>query len=148
MKKLTVLIAAMVMTASFSMAQHQNATSRNKGKVYNEKWSNNSYSKRSGRGAMTNINSFQKQARENIAYGIIDGSITSKEAKRLLGFSERIEIKENRFMRNGRLTGHEVNELKDDINVLNRMISKDIRDGERSRADVVMHQRKRQIYRN
>jgi hypothetical protein len=155
MKKLTVLIAGMVMTASISMAQHQNTSAKN-GKVYNEKWSNNSYDKkwdnksydrRDGRGAVMNINSFQKEARESIAYGIIDGSITSFEAKRLLEFAERIEIKENRYMRNGRLTGHEVNELKDDINVLNRMIRRDIRDGERSRADVNMQHRKRQLQR-
>jgi hypothetical protein len=146
MKKLMVLITAMVMTASMTMAQHKNATAKN-GYDYSTNWNKKTSINRGGRGAMMNINSFQKQARENIAYGIINGTITSNEAKHLLEFAERIEIKENKFMRNGRLTGQEVNELKENLNVLNRMIEKDIRDGERSRADVDKH-RKRPVYRN
>ena len=135
MKKLMVLIAAMVMTISTSMAQHyeKNATARN-GKTYTERWNNGrkTFSGRSTRG----INSFQKQAREQIAYGIIDGSITSNEARKLLEFSERIEIKENRFMRNGRLSSYEVRILRDDLSTMDRMIRRELRDRERSRADV------------
>jgi hypothetical protein len=142
MKKLTVLIAAMVMIASVSMAQYQNEYAKNR-KVYVENYSQHN---RNSRGEMMNINSFQKLARESIAYGIIDGSITSNEAMRLLGFAERIEIKENRFMRNGRLNNNQARNLKEDINELNRMIRKDIRDRERSKADVSMNRKRRPVY--
>ncbi|MFT5883889.1 MAG: hypothetical protein ACI9IP_000339 [Arcticibacterium sp.] len=136
MKKLMVLAAAMVITVSTSMAQHydKNATARN-GKVYTEKSNNNRGRVLNGR-STRGINSFQKEAREHIAYGIIDGTITSNEARRLLEFSERIEIKENRFSRNGRLSSYEMRILKEDLNDLDKMIRRDLRDRERSIADV------------
>jgi hypothetical protein len=145
MKKLTVLIAAMVMTASASMAQHQNAYAKN-GQVYTQDYSRYETSHRSSRGTMMNINSFQRQARERIADGIVEGTITSHEAKRLLEFAERIEIKENRYLRNGRLTTNESRELKEDLNDLNRMIIRDIRDGDRAPVDVNNHRKGAPVY--
>jgi hypothetical protein len=81
------------------------------------------------------INSFQEQARERIADGIVQGTINSKEAQRLLEFAERIEIKENRYLRNGRLTPNESRELEQDLTVLNRMISREKRDNDRQYVD-------------
>jgi hypothetical protein len=136
MKNLLVLMVAMVMLVSTSTAQYyeNNASARN-GKTYTERWNDNRDRAISGR-SKRGINSFQKQAREQIAYGIIDGSITFREATRLLDFSERIEIKEDRFSRNGRLSSHQVRVLKEDLTDLDNMIRRDLRNRERSRADV------------
>lgn len=75
------------------------------------------------RSASRMINSFQQQARERIAWGISRGLITGRESRRLLEFAERIEWKENRFMRNGRLSSGQAQELKRDLLVLDRMIT-------------------------
>lgn len=81
------------------------------------------------------VNSFQREARENIAYGIINGTITAREAKVLLEAAERIEIKENRFLRNGRLTSRESNELQRDLASLNRAIEREKRDNDKAYVD-------------
>jgi hypothetical protein len=81
------------------------------------------------------INMMQREARERIANGIINGTINSYEAGRLLGIAEKIEIKENRMLRNGRLTGNEVRELEDDLIRLNRMIMRNKRDNDVAPVD-------------
>lgn len=81
------------------------------------------------------INSFQRQARERIANGIVEGTVNSNEAKRLLEFAERIETKENRYMRNGRISNSEARELQEDLSRLNRMISRETRDFDRQNND-------------
>lgn len=87
-----------------------------------------------GRGGMF-VNSFQRQSRDRIAEGISRGLITGREAKKLLTFAEEIERKENRYMRNGRLTQREANELTADLNALNRMITRETRDRDRLNND-------------
>lgn len=83
------------------------------------------------RNASRMINSFQQQARERIAWGISRGLITGRESKRLLEMADRIEWKENRFMRNGRLSPGQAQELKQDLMVLDRMITHAKSNGER-----------------
>lgn len=93
-----------------------------------------------GRGGA--INTFQRDARERIAAGIVEGTINSREAERLLSFAEKIEMKENRYMRNGRLTPNEVRELREDLGMLNRMIAKEKRDFDNAPVDRGYHQHK------
>jgi len=83
------------------------------------------------RNASRMINSFQQQARERIAWGISRGLITGRESKRLLEFADRIEWKENRYMRNGRLSAGQAQELKQDLIVLDRMITHAKANGDR-----------------
>ncbi|MBK6977645.1 MAG: hypothetical protein IPH28_11560 [Cytophagaceae bacterium] len=78
------------------------------------------------------INSFQHQAKMRINEGIAKGLITHREANRLWNEYERIERKENRFMRNGRISRSEANELEHDLARLNRMISQEKRDFNRN----------------
>ncbi len=145
MKKLMTIAAAVLFTVTAASAQYRASTYGNKGyDTYASKghsdnndrnWGyDRGYNKSNSASGM--INSFQREARESIASGIVNGSITSYEAKRLLEMAEKIEAKENRFMRNGRLTNNEVRELKEDLAVLNRIIVKEKRDNDRSNADV------------
>ena len=69
------------------------------------------------------ISSFQQAARDRIAFGISRGLITGREANRLIDFADRIEMKENRYMRNGRLSPGEVQELKRDLLILDQFIT-------------------------
>ena len=81
------------------------------------------------------IDSYQREARRQIANGIESGRITSNEAKRLLREAERIEMKENRFKRDGRLDNFERKELAQDLAVLNTWIAREKRDRERITFD-------------
>jgi hypothetical protein len=80
------------------------------------------------------INSFQKQARERIANGVAMGKLTSREVNKLMRFYEKIEIKENRYLRNGRISNHEAHELQNDLNELNMLISREMRNREQYRS--------------
>jgi len=97
------------------------------------------YDKRDNRGRYeTNydrIDSYQREARRQIANGIESGRITSNEAKRLLREAERIEVKENRFRRDGRLDAGERRELSQDLAVLNGWIAREKRDRDRITYD-------------
>ncbi|MBA4851084.1 hypothetical protein [Emticicia sp. BO119] len=77
------------------------------------------------------IESYQFQARNEIAQGIKTGRITSNEAKKLLREAERIEVKENRFKRDGRLDNFERRELEQDLAVLHSWIAREKRDRDR-----------------
>ncbi|UTA69193.1 hypothetical protein [Emticicia sp. 21SJ11W-3] len=81
------------------------------------------------------IDSYQREARRQIAFGIEGGRITSNEAKRLLREAERIEMKENRFKRDGRLDGFERRELAQDLAMLNNWIAREKRDRDRITYD-------------
>lgn len=81
------------------------------------------------------IDNYQREARRQIAFGIESGRITSHEAKRLLREAERIEAKENRFKRDGRLDAFERRELAQDLAVLNSWIAREKRDRERVTYD-------------
>lgn len=85
--------------------------------------------------SIAKINNFQRQALEHIADGILNGSITANEAKRLLDVAERIEKKENRYLRNRKLTSREFRELSRDLEALDRMIARERRNRDRSSLD-------------
>lgn len=94
------------------------------------------YDKRDGRygrndNAFDRVDSYQREARRQIANGVESGKITSREAKPLLREAERIEIKENRFSRDGRLDPMERRELAQDLAVLNSWIAREKRDRDR-----------------
>ncbi|MFN3488270.1 MAG: hypothetical protein ACK4YV_04015 [Emticicia sp.] len=77
------------------------------------------------------IDSYQREARRQIAFGIETGRITSRESKRLLREVEQIEFKENRYKRDGNLDPRERRDLMEDLAVLNRWINREKRDGDR-----------------
>lgn len=81
-----------------------------------------------GRSGANMVNSFQKEAREKIGFGIAKGTITATEVNKLMKIYEQIERKENRFMRNGRISKSEAMELKRDLEYLNRMIARETND--------------------
>lgn len=127
------MMLALVGTTLFAEAQYRNGNDR----VYtqNEPRSSNWNRNDNNRGRSSQINSFQRDAREHIAQGIIEGSITSREAARLLQMSEQIEEKENRYMRRGGLSNREVSELQNDLKQLDRRILSERRDGDRQLND-------------
>jgi hypothetical protein len=84
-----------------------------------------------GRGGYDKIDSYQREARRQIAFGIETGRITSRESKRLLREVEAIEFKENRYKRDGNLDPRERRDLMEDLTVLNRWINREKRDGDR-----------------
>ncbi len=81
------------------------------------------------------IDSYQREARRQIAFGIESGRITSRESKRLLREVEQIEYKENRYKRDGNLDPRERKDLIEDLTVLNRWINREKRDGDRVTYD-------------
>lgn len=81
------------------------------------------------------INALQREVREDIAEGIIRGTIDSREAQRLLSIAEQIELKENRYVRNGRLTQRESEDIKEDLMSLKRMIRKEKTDRDMAPVD-------------
>ena len=85
--------------------------------------------------AYDRVDSYQREARRQIAFGIESGRITSNEAKKLLREAERIEVKENRFKRDGRLDNFERKELAQDLAVLNSWIAREKRDRDRVTYD-------------
>lgn len=76
------------------------------------------------------IDSYQREARRQIAWGIGSGRITSRESKRLLREVEAIGYKENRYKRDGNLVPCERRDLIEDLTVLNRRINREKRDGD------------------
>jgi hypothetical protein len=148
MKKLMLVAGFIALSLTTSFAQWKSNHDRDNDRYDNrntrntyetrrgESWGydNNWNMIKGGRGSVA-INSFQRQSRDRIADGISRGLITSSEAKKLLVVAEQIERKENRYLRNGRLTKHEARELTEDLNALNHMISKDLRDRDRQSND-------------
>lgn len=112
MKKLTILTALFLFTIGSVFAQRGS---------------------RSYRGGGNGIDKMHYEMRVKIADGIIYGTITSKEARRLLEFSEEITFKKERMNRNGRLTQRELDRLRKDLRDLDRMIVREVRDGDRIR---------------
>ncbi len=144
MKKLIIITAMAIMALSTASAQYRSEVytgretnrwedSRNGGHS-KERWG---YDRNYNRvnGTASSINSFQKEARVKIADGIINGLINSSEAKRLLELAEAIELKENKYMRNGRLTSREVADLKGDLYRLNKLINHEMGDNDRGNVD-------------
>ncbi len=124
---------ALVGTTFFAEAQYRTGNDRayNQNEPRTSDWNRND----KNRGRAGRINSFQRDAREHIAQGIIEGSITSREAARLLQMAEQIEEKENRYMRRGGLSNREVSKLQNDLKHLDRRIYRERRDGDRQLND-------------
>lgn len=136
MKKLFAIVVLSLFFVSTASAQYAGKrTGAHGGKVYASNHYPSGAYNRSIRGAGNRINVMQREARERIANGIINGTINSYEAGRLLGIAEKIELKENRMLRNGRLTGNEVRELEHDIIRLNKMIMRNKRDNDVAPVD-------------
>ena len=140
MKKLFFLIL-MAATCVGTAASAQYASTNRYDNNWNSKYGHNDrYERGSDRYRNTRtdnsmINALQREVREDIADGIVRGTINSREAQRLLSIAEQIEIKEDRFTRNGRLTDRESNEIKGDLRELQRMIRKDKMDREIAPVD-------------
>jgi hypothetical protein len=134
MKKL-LMILTLLGTTLFAEAQYRNGNNRVYTRNDNRRpaWNGNDNS--ADRGRNERINSFQRNAREHIAQGIIEGTITSRESARLLEMAERIEQKENRYKRRGGLSNREVSELQNDLKQLDRRIYKERRNWDRQSND-------------
>lgn len=147
MKKL-VFAAAMILVA-FGSANAQGGNNdrdrryddrydnRRDDRGYGNRDDNRGYDSRSGRGGNMGdrIDDFQREARRRIADGIAQGSISSREAKNLMRDVERIERKEQIFWRDRVLNPRERRELTSDLAALNREITHEKRDNERSTYD-------------
>lgn len=129
MKKL-LMIFALAVSSLFTNAQYRNGNDRTYAQNIPRSGSDRADLSRSGR-----INAFQRDAREHIAQGIIEGSITSREAGRLLEMAEAIERKENKYMRGRGLSSREVAELKNDLRDLDRRIWRERRDQDTQPVD-------------
>lgn len=123
MRKL-IIVAMLVAIAAVANAQRGNDARGNDNGRYGR---NDNY----GRGGYDSIDSYQREARRQIAWGIESGRITSRESKRLLREVEAIEKKENRHKRDGNLDPRERRDLMEDLIVLNRWINREKRDGDR-----------------
>lgn len=137
MKKL-VFAAAMILVSIGANAQWGN--NNNRDRRYDDRYDNRrddrGYDNRGGRGNMGDrVDDFQREARRRIADGIAQGSITSREAKNLMRDVERIERKEQIFWRDRVLDIRERRELQEDLYALNREITHEKRDNERSTYD-------------
>ncbi len=128
MRKL-MIVAMLVASAAVANAQRGNDS-----RGY-DRSGRSEYDRNGGRyGRVDNydrIDSYQREARRQIAFGIETGRITSRESKRLLREVEQIEFKENRYKRDGNLDPRERRDLVEDLTVLNRWINREKRDGDR-----------------
>lgn len=139
MKKL-VFAAAMILVAFSSVNAQWGNNDRNR--RYDDRYDNRHddrgrYDNRGGRGGNMGdrIDDFQREARRRIADGIAQGSINSREARNLMRDVERIERKEQIFWRDRILDPRERQELTRDLYALNREITHEKRDSERSTYD-------------
>lgn len=128
------IVAMLVASAAVANAQRGNDRDDAYGRRGND---NGRYDRNDnyGRGGYDKIDSYQREARRQIAFGIETGRITSRESKRLLREVEQIEYKENRYKRDGVLDPRERKDLIEDLTVLNRWINREKRDGDRVSYD-------------
>ena len=82
------------------------------------------------------LNDLQREARTRIADGIARGTLTSREAIRLLSEYERVEGKERRYLANRDLTRRETRELSNDLQNLIKGIRYDKYDSQNERNRV------------
>ncbi len=147
MKNTTAIIGILSLVAIGTFAQHNGSNNRYQGlaneryahgrfakkSVFDDNWGyDHDYNRVSGTKAMM-IDSYQHQAKVRINKGIRSGRITRQEANRLMRFYGHIERKENQFIRNGRISRAEARALDRDLDQLNRMITKEMRDLEKRR---------------
>lgn len=127
------LMIVAILVASAAVANAQRGYDRNDD-AYGRRGNDNERYERNdnyGNGGYDKIDSYQREARRQIAWGIESGRITSRESKRLLREVEAIEYKENRYKRDGNLDPRERRDLMEDLTVLNRWINREKRDGDR-----------------
>ena len=138
MKKL-MIVAMLVASAIVANAQRGNDRRDNSYERNDSYGRNDNYGKNDNYGRNDNrndrIDSYQREARRQIAFGIESGRITSHESKKLLREVEKIEYKENRYKRDGVLDPRERKDLMEDLAVLNRWINHEKRDGDRVTYD-------------
>jgi len=79
------------------------------------------------------LNDLQREARTRIADGIARGTLTSREAIRLLNEYDRIDAKERRYLANRDLTRRETRELSSDLQNLIKGIRYESLDSQRER---------------
>jgi hypothetical protein len=79
------------------------------------------------------LNDLQREARTRIADGIARGTLTSREAIRLLNEYDRIDAKEHRYLANRDLTRRETRELSNDLQNLIKGIRYESLDSQRER---------------
>ncbi|MPR35672.1 hypothetical protein [Salmonirosea aquatica] len=79
------------------------------------------------------LNDLQREARTRIADGIARGTLTSREAIRLLNEYDRIDAKERRYLANRDLTRRETRELSNDLQNLIKGIRYESIDSQRER---------------
>ena len=129
MRKL-MIVAMLVATATLANAQrgHDRNDDRRRENDNDRDERSDKYSRNGGN---DKIDSYQREARRQIAYGIESGRITSRESRKLLREVEKIEAKENRYRRDGDLNSRERRDLVEDLAVLNRWIYREKRDGDR-----------------
>jgi hypothetical protein len=137
MKK--IIFAAAMLLVAFGSANAQwgnNDRNRRYDDRYDKRHDNRGYDNYGRGGNMGDrIDDFQREARRRIADGIAQGSLSSREAKHLMRDVERIERKEQIFWRDRVLDPRERRELTQDLAALNREITHEKRDNERSTYD-------------
>ncbi|MEZ4900948.1 MAG: hypothetical protein R2822_03940 [Spirosomataceae bacterium] len=134
MKKIMIAAALTLVTFVAANAQWGNNSPNRR---HDDRYDNRGgYDNRYGRGNLGDrIDDFQREARRRIADGIARGSLTSREAKHLMRDVERIERKEQIFWRDRVLDARERRILVEDLAALNREITHEKRDNERSTYD-------------
>jgi len=142
MKKIMIATALTLVTfvAAHAQGSNNNSNRRNDDRRTSDRYDNrnndNRYDNRNGRGNLGDrIDDFQREARHRIGDGIAQGSINSREAKHLMRDVERIERKEQIFWRDRVLDARERRVLVEDLAALNREITHEKRDNERSTYD-------------
>lgn len=89
------------------------------------------------------INDLQRETRTRIADGIAQGTLTSREAIRLLDKFEKINDKERRYLANRDLSRRETRELTRDLEKLIKGIRYENRDQQRDNDRLVQRQTRR-----
>jgi hypothetical protein len=87
----------------------------------------------SQRNRSKSVDSYQRRALDEISFGIAKGLINRREANKLMGMYEKIERKENRFLRNNRINRREARELENDLDELHNRIKIELQDKERNK---------------
>lgn len=103
---------------------------KNKSKGKKQHWRGNNNNRNS---ESRQINSYQRMTLEKIRQGEARGLITRRESDKLMRYYNEITRKENRYLRNGRLSSREKRDLKQDLDKLNIRINKESRDFQRNR---------------
>lgn len=136
MKKLILIGAITFFAMGCSSAQHHRDRSyspRESREYAHNDWGYDNNYRVARNSNARRIESFQRQAYMKIENGRKRGAISRSGYNRLMRAFGQIENKENRFMRNGRLTNEETRILHRDLANLDRMIQQETRGSRRGR---------------